>query len=253
MDLTHGFDGISYFSIVLVGSISLIASIIAGVTGYGNSVLLPLVLVPLVGPEPVVPIIAVAALSNNITRATAFRPFIDWKRAMIVIVFSLPTCALGAYVFTKLTSAGILTVIGAMLMLSVPVRHWLLHLKMMIGDRGLATASVGFGFLSGSTTGSGAILLSLLMAAGVSGAGVIATDAVISTTFSVTKMIVFGASGVMTAQIVAFGLLIGLMALPGAFLARTFVERIPLHVHTGILDAVVVFGGAVMIFGAIRQ
>jgi hypothetical protein len=30
------------------------------------------------------------------------------------------------------------------------------------------------------------------------------------------------------------------------------VERLPIHVHTIILDAVVVFGGAVMIIGALR-
>jgi hypothetical protein len=43
------------------------------------------------------------------------------------------------------------------------------------------------------------------------------------------------------------------VAFPGAFLAKAFVERLPLHVHTAILDAVVLFGGAVMVFGALTQ
>ena len=42
------------------------------------------------------------------------------------------------------------------------------------------------------------------------------------------------------------------MALPGAFLARRFVERLPIHVHTAILDAVVLIGGAMMMFAALR-
>jgi hypothetical protein len=43
------------------------------------------------------------------------------------------------------------------------------------------------------------------------------------------------------------------VAFPGAFLAKAFVARLPLHVHTAILDAVVLFGGAVMVFGALTR
>ncbi len=62
----------------------------------------------------------------------------------------------------------------------------------------------------------------------------------------------FGLAGVLTAQVVSFALLIGIVALPGAFLARAFVERMPLHVHTAILDAVVLIGGIFLVVGALR-
>ena len=117
---------------------------------------------------------------------------------------------------------------------------------------GLAAGSVGYGVVVGGTAGSGVILLSLLMAAGVQGAGVIATDAAVSIVISVVKASVFGLTGVLTAQVFAFALLIGIVAMPGAFLARAFVERMPVHVHTAILDAVVLVGGVVMVFGALR-
>jgi hypothetical protein len=68
----------------------------------------------------------------------------------------------------------------------------------------------------------------------------------------VVKTSVFGLAGVLTAQVVAFALLIGIVALPGAFLARAFVERMPVHVHTAILDAVVLLGGVVMVAAALR-
>ena len=55
-----------------------------------------------------------------------------------------------------------------------------------------------------------------------------------------------------TAQVIAFALLTGLVALPGAFLAKAFVERMPLHVHTAILDAVVLLGGVFLVYGALR-
>ena len=62
----------------------------------------------------------------------------------------------------------------------------------------------------------------------------------------------FGLAGVIGPRTIAFALLIGLVAFPGAFLAKAFVGRLPIHVHTAILDAVVLFGGAVMVFGAFR-
>jgi uncharacterized membrane protein YfcA len=107
--------------------------------------------------------------------------------------------------------------------------------------------------LVGSTSGSGVILLSLLMASGLEGAAVIATDAVISVATGLIKISVFGIAGVVTAQVLAFALLIGAIAIPGAFLAKAFVERMPVHIHTAILDAAVMVGGVVMITAALRH
>jgi len=92
-----------------------------------------------------------------------------------------------------------------------------------------------------------------LMASGLEGAAVIATDAVISVVTGLIKISVFGLAGVVTAQVLAFALLIGAIAIPGAFLAKAFVERMPVHIHTAILDAAVMVGGVVMITAALRH
>jgi hypothetical protein len=60
-------------------------------------------------------------------------------------------------------------------------------------------------------------------------------------------------AGAVSPQVLAFALLIGIVALPGAFLARAFVERMPVHIHTAILDVAVIAGGVVMISSALRQ
>ena len=135
----------------------------------------------------------------------------------------------------------------------MPLRRLLRRREVRIGDSGLAAGAVGYGVVVGGTSGSGVILLSLLMAAGLEGAAVIATDAVISLATSVVKISVFGLAGVVTPQVLAFAVLIGAVAIPGAFLAKAFVERMPLHIHTAILDAAVIAGGVVMIASALRQ
>jgi uncharacterized membrane protein YfcA len=231
----------------------LLASVVGGLAGYGTGALMPLVLVPLIGAGPVVPIVAISAIFTNLSRVTAYRRYADARRALIVIVASALTTALGAYGYTRLTNAGAAIVIGTMLILSVPLRRLARRRDVRIGEAGLGFGAMAYGVVVGGTSGSGVILLSLLMAAGLEGAAVIATDAVISVVTSLIKISVFGLAGVVTTQVLAFALLIGAIALPGAFFARAFVERMPVHIHTAILDAAVIAGGLVMISAAAKQ
>ena len=252
MNLLAGFADISLVQLALVAGVALVASVVGGMAGYGTGALMPLVLVPLIGAEPVVPIIAISAIFTNLSRATAYRRHADRRRAGIVIVASAITTALGAYSYTMLTGTGAALVIGTMLILSVPLRRFARRRRLRIGDAGLGLGAIGYGVVVGGTSGSGVILLSLLMAAGLEGAAVIATDAMVSLATSAIKISVFGLAGVVTTQVVAFALLIGGVALPGAFFARNFVERMPVHIHTAILDAAVIIGGLVMISSAVR-
>ena len=214
---------------------------------------MPLVLVPIVGAEPVVPIIAISSLLTNTSRAAAFFALIDARRVLIVLAGAIPTCILGAWGYTRLNNMGALLVIGGMMILSVPLRRFLRRRDRRLGDGGLFAGSLGFGLAAGGTTGAGIILLSLLMAAGLESGTVIATDAAISIVLGVIRVLVFGISGVIDATVIGLALLIGLVAFPGAFLAKAFVERLPLRVHTAILDAVVLFGGLAMMVGAFTR
>ena len=250
MNLLSGFADISLAQLILVACFALFASVVGGLAGYGTGALMPLVLVPLIGAEPVVPIIAISGVFSNLSRVIAYRRHVDGRRALIVIAAAALTTALGAYGYTMLNNMGAALVIGAMLIVSVPLRRFLKRRDMKIGDRGLGIGAVGFGAVVGGTAGAGIILLSLLMASGLEGAAVIATDAVISIALGTIKVAVFGVAGVVGAQVLALALLIGLVALPGAFLARALVERMPIHVHTAILDAVVLLGGASLVSAA---
>ena len=244
---------ISLWQLALVAGVALVASVLGGVAGYGTGALMPLVLVPIVGPEPTVPIIALAGLLTNTSRATAYLKFIRWRHVGLVLAAGVVPCIFTAYGYTLLTGKGAMIVIGTMLMLTVPLRYLMKKHAMSLDDRGLLIGGFGYGAAVGGTVGAGVILLSVLMAAGLEGAAVIATDAVISIVIGIVRLAVFGTAGVITAQVVALALLIGIVAFPGAFLARAFVERLPIRVHTAILDVVVLVGGVVMIISAFRR
>jgi len=236
----------------IIVALAIFSAIAGGVAGYGTGALMPLILVPIVGAAPVVPIIAITAMFTNVARVAAFCRALEPRRALIALIAALPSCVLGAWLYTLLTGRGAALVIGSSLIATVPLRRLLKRRGHKLGEKGYAAAAAGWGIVVGGTTGAGVIMLSILMAAGLEGAAVIATDAAISLGIGVVKISVFGIAGVLTPKVLVIALLIGAVAFPSTFLAKLIVERMPVHLHTAMLDAVVIIGGAAMILGGIR-
>src|ERR1700754_1704513 len=113
-EMLAAFSDLSFFELGLIAGRGAVAPIIGGVAGSGTGALMPLVLVPIVGAEPVVPIIAISALFTNTSRAFAFRHLIDWRRGAIIVAAALITTMLGAWGYTLLTGRGAMIVIGGM-------------------------------------------------------------------------------------------------------------------------------------------
>ena len=131
----------------------------------------------------------------------AFRRMLEPRRAVIAVVCALPTCILGAWLYTLLSGRGAALVIGTSLIATVPLRRLLKRRGHRLGEKGYAAAAAGWGIVVGGSTGAGVILLSLLMASGLEGAAVIATDAAVSIGMGVVKISVFGAAGVLTPKV----------------------------------------------------
>jgi uncharacterized protein len=241
---------ITLFEVALVVALAAVSAVLGGIAGYGTGPLMPLVLVPMVGAEPVVPIIAISSMFTNSARVSVFREVLNIRLALIALAAAVPTCVLGAYLYTLLSGRGAAVVIGSTLIATVPLRRALRHFGYHLGEKGFAAAAAGWGLLVGGTSGAGVVLLSLLLAAGLEGTAVIATDAAISIVTGVVKIAVFGVAGVMTPTVIVIALLMGLVGFHCTFLAKLIVARMPVHVHTAILDCIVIVGGAVMIAGA---
>jgi len=229
----------------LVALSAFLAAIVGGIAGYGSGLLMPLVLVPIVGAPAVVPIIGISALFTNGSRIAAFREHVDRRLALVIAGFALPTCILGG--FTLLSGPGAALFIGAMLVLLVPARRLLTHLRVRLRGRGVAAAGVGYGLLVGGTAGSGVVLISILMMAGLSGRAVIATDAVVSLAIGLIKTASFQAFGALPADAWIMALVVGLAGTPGAFVAKRLTETLSVRLHNVILETAIVIGGLILV------
>ena len=240
---------LQYFA---VGAMAFFASIISGVAGYGTGLLMPLVLVPIIGAQAVVPVIGLSALFTNGSRLAAYWSSFDARKAALVGFAALPLCMLSAYGYTLLSGPRAALLIGLVLIVLVPLRRILKSQFGALSDRGLLMARTGYGAIVGGTSGAGVILLSILMAGGLEGAAVIATDAGGSLLVGVVKTLVFQTAGALPWSSWIMAILIGVCALPGAFIARALTRRMSLSTHAYILDAVVVVGGSLLVLQAFR-
>ena len=245
-------DDVSLLQYGLVAASALFAATIGGIAGYGTGLLMPLVLVPIVGAPAVVPIIGVSALFTNGSRIVAFREHVNVPVAALIAVFALPTCVLGAYGFSLLSGPGASLFIGAMLVILVPLRRVMKHLEVRLRRPGIAVAGACYGVLAGGTAGSGVVLLSILMMAGLSGRAVIATDALVSIALGLVKTASFHAFGALSLESWIMALVIGVAGMPGAFLAKRLTENLSVRVHNAILEAAIMVGGLILIMQGLR-
>ncbi|MFI4930649.1 MAG: sulfite exporter TauE/SafE family protein [Burkholderiales bacterium] len=235
-----------------VGVVAFLAAVLGGLAGYGTGLVLPIALAPVIGVAPIVPVMAVAMMINNASRVAAFRRDIQWPHVRRMWLLGLPACLLGAWGYTRLDARWIALLLGVFLLASMPLRRWLQHSNMRLGSGGEVVAGGVFGIIEGGMTGTGVILISMLMAAGVQGAALIATDAVISTVMSLAKVLLFGGASRLDASLAVTGVLVGLCAAPGAFVARAILARMPQRLHLRLMEAVVVCGGLGFLWRAWR-
>lgn len=243
------FDQFTLAQLALVAVTALGAQIVGGLAGYGTGLLMPLVLVPLIGAQAVIPVIGLSAIITNSTRVVTFFGGLDLRKALIIGVAAIPTTALGAHAYALLTGRGAAILIAVMLIVLVPLRRLAVHWRMQLGELGLALFAMLYGLLVGGTTGSGVLLISMLMGAGLSGIQVIATDAAVSILLAIVKTGVFIHAGALPAPLWLLALLIGAMATPGTLIAKWLASKFSASVHDVILEGAIIAGALVLLAG----
>lgn len=226
------------------------ASILGGLSGFGTGLVLPVFLVPVVGVAHVIPVMAVAMLFNNGGRVVAFWREMQWPHVRRMLALGLPACIAGAYCYTLLSAGWVALLLGSFLLLSVPLRRALRRSEWRVSARAELGAGAAFGFVNGGMTGAGVILISVLMAVGLQGSALVATDALISVVMGVAKVVLFGSLSALDLRLGLAGLLVGLCTAPGAFVARALLRRIPAGVHATFMELIVVAGALALLWRA---
>jgi hypothetical protein len=239
-------------TLAAVALVAVVAATMSGMSGFGAGIILTAALVPLIGVRSVIPVLAVAGVIINAGRFWFYREHLDRRMIALVLTASLPFLALGTWLYSVLDARALSVVLGLAVMASVPVRRVLHARKVTFGSRGIAVGSGVFGFAAGIASGAGVILVSLLLGAGLATPAVLATDAMISIVIDLAKAALFQRFDLLNTEAFFTGVVIGLASIPGSALAAWLVSRMGAKLHVLFMEILILFGGASMLWHALR-
>ena len=226
------------------------AAVVGAVGGFGTGVILAAALAPLIGIKAVVPVMAVAGILINSGRFWFYRRDFDRRACLLVLAGALPGLVAGTWIYSELDARAVGTILGTVVIATVPVRRWLHRHQIRLGEAGLAAGSSLYGLSAGIAPGTGMIQISLLMGAGLVGPAVLGTDALATILIDVCKATLFQRFSLLDEQAVVLGLAIGAGSIPGSGAGAWLVRRMHAHLHTLFMEALIVFGGAFMLWQA---
>jgi uncharacterized membrane protein YfcA len=235
-----------------VAALAVVAATISGMSGFGTGVILTAALVPLIGVKNVIPVMAVAGVVINAGRFWFYRTHVDRRTLVLVLAASLPFLVLGTWIYSVLDARALGTVLGLAVIAFVPIRRMLASRKVVISRAGLGVGSGIFGLATGIATGTGVILVSLLLGTGLAGPAVLATDAMVSIVLDLVKAALFQRFDLLDSAAFFTGVVIGVASIPGSAVAAWLVARMGARLHVFFMEGLILIGGASMLWHSWR-
>ncbi len=213
-----------YLALILCGAIAWFISTVAA--GGAATLLIPIIGF-LLGAQYVAPIISLASICSNPARAWLFRDHIDWK----VITFLMPGSLIGAFIgawsFSFLDPKWIQIAIAIFLISYVfQYKFGKTTLNFMVKNYWFFPLGLVISFLSGLIGATGPILNPFMLNYGLEKEQLVGTKSVNSLAMQLTKLTTYTIFGVLTYEIAVYGILLGIGAIIGVFIARHHLFKI---------------------------
>jgi len=251
--LANGVQGLEPSQFLMVGVVAFLGAVLGGVSGFGAGLIVTPFLLPVVGVKAVVPVMSIAMMFGNLSRLWVYRSRVDRGVVLRILGPAMPGVILGTLLYDFLPQRPLAACIGAFLLISIPLRRWLARKEVTPTTRVVLGVSGLFGLISGALPGGGVVLMPLLLGLGISGGGLVGTDAVIGLAVNAIKVLMFGKLDLVNTDILLAGLLVGLCMIPGAYGARWLIDRLHVRMHTVLIELLVTFSGVSFIWSAMHS
>ncbi len=212
---------------VLLFILGLLAWFFSTVAAGGAATLLIPIITFLLGAQMVAPIISVAALFANPSRAFIFRHHIDWQVIRYLLPGSIIGAVIGAWLLTRINIQAIQILLGLFL-ISYVLQDKFSKSKLATKMKLIWFLPLGFNisFLSGLIGATGPVQNLFMLSYGLEKGQLVGTKAINSLVMQLSKLISYSAFGALSVQIAGYGLILSIGAIIGVFLARKHLENI---------------------------
>lgn len=230
------------WTIALGAVLAFVTATIHGATGVAGGWLLTAALAPVIGVAPIVPVISVALLISHASRATMNFAHFDRTAFLSICLPAVPCIAIMAFVYGRMSSSLIAVVLGTVILVAVPLRHWTEARQIRASQRTLVGVGAVYGTLSGVSIGPGMLLVPFMLGYGLSRQAFVATLAGIALIANLTRTTVFGSTDLLTWDLFLYGAFIGLMTIPGNWFGRIALRRMTNKHHGRLVDGLTIVG-----------
>jgi uncharacterized membrane protein YfcA len=227
---------------VLAGTV-LFSAMLGSVAGTGGTAVLLPVLVHYFGIQAAVPMVTLANLAANVSRAGVHGREVDRPVVAWCTLGSLPLTVLGTWVFTVAAPAVLTRLLGAFLLAVVAWRRlrpmppkqrsqvWFLPLR------------AGFGLLNGLVAGIGPLMAPFFLAYGLVEGSDLGIDALRTVFMQGTKLAVLGGARFLTPPVLWYGAWLVPCMFAGALLGKHVLDCLPAWVFALMIALTLVIAG----------
>jgi hypothetical protein len=203
---------------------SWIASTISGVAGFGGSLLILPLFSHIVGAKRAIPILTIAWLMGNLSRAAFGYRDIRWKPVGYFSLGAIPAAIIGSRLFVELPTELIMKGIGIFLLAVVLVRQtkW----NQAIPPNWLIPVGAVVGFLSAVIGSAGPLGAAAFLSLNLPPTAYVASEAVTAVVMHLAKSAIYGQYDLMTPQDVGVGLMLGLAMVVGSWTSRRLLTQL---------------------------
>ncbi|GJQ20319.1 MAG: hypothetical protein HBSIN02_06740 [Bacteroidia bacterium] len=228
---------------LLVGAVALLASTLAGVTGFGGAAVLLPVLVIAFGVRDAVPILTVAQLIGNASRVWFNRRELDYRVVGWFALGGVPLALLGGVLFAGAPLAGLTRLLGLFLLLIVAWRRLGTRTSVRPTLQSFALIGAGGSFLSALLGSVGPLMAPFFLAYGLVKGAYIGTEALSTVVMHVTKLVAYRGADVLPMESILTGLAIGPLMIVGSWTGKRIVDRLPEHAFVFLVELTMTAAG----------
>jgi uncharacterized membrane protein YfcA len=227
---------------VLLGG-AVLGSVVGGVAGFGAGLILLPLLVWALGVRAAAPVLTITMLIGNLSRIWWSRRDVHPGVALRFLVGAIPATALGVMFYAGAPGDSVRWIMGAFLIVSVPLRRWLLTRNVTVRLRHFPLVGSLVGVLSGIVVATGPVASPFFLAYGLRRGAYIGTESVCALGMHVARGLAFAGFALITWETVAIGAALGAVTFVGAWLGRGLLDRMSDRTFLTILEVFLVLMG----------
>lgn len=210
-------------ALLIVGAFA--AAAISGSAGFGGALLLLPLLTAVVGPRQAVPLLTVAQLFGNFSRAGFGFRQIEWKPVALFLAGAIPLSLVGAVSFVRLPAGVVTRGIGIAVLVFAVLKYFRL-LEFKPSNRLLIVGGGVTGLLSGLVGSAGPLGAAIFLSLGLSPVAYVASEASTALAMHAVKTVVYGSTLTLDAEFWALGLALGVAMIAGTWAANRIISRL---------------------------